>query len=201
MADRLYQRSKSFDASAGAFVDADGIKTSIAAAASVQTYLAPFNGTSTVGKAIASGAVSDFVSWPTVTNTSQSGKYVAASTIVFTGTYGGAVVSRTAALTTANGSETVIADGPLDHGSVTSIVVAAQVDTTGAFTFGWTGVGPKKGTGWMLVAREAGTLVVAHADSGDDTFLIAAQQEHPAPVSRIYAAVTIDVSVFEYPRP
>jgi hypothetical protein len=197
----LYERSKSFDASAGAYADPDGIKTSIAAAASIQTYLPAYNGTSTVGKAIATGAQDSFVSWPSVTNTSQSGKYIAASTIVFTGTYGGVVTTRTAALTTANGGETVVADGPLDHGSITSIVVAAQVDTAGAFTFGWTGVGPKKGYAWHMVAREAGSYHVGHSDGGDDTLALPAHGEHLAAVNRIYGDVTLDVTVYEIARP
>lgn len=195
-----YHRSLSLDASAGAYADDNGIKTSIATVAAITTYLAPFNGVSTVGKAIATGSHSSFVSWPTVTASSAAASYVAASTIVFTGTYGGQIVSRTAALTTANGNETVLADGPLDHGSITKIVVAAQVDTAGAFLFGWTGIGPKKGYAWTLVAREAGSIVVSHPDGGDDTILLPIHGQHLAHVSRIFAAVTIDVTAYESVR-
>jgi hypothetical protein len=197
----VYNRSLSFDASAGAFADDNGIKTSIATAATAQTYIGTtINGTSTVGKAIATGSHSAFASWPTVTASSAAASYVAASAIVFTGRHGGVVTTRTARLTTANGNETVIADGPLDHGSITKIEVAAQVDTAGAFLFGWTGVGPTKGYAWTLVAREAGTIVVSHANGGDDTLVLPAHGQHLAFVSRIYAAVTIDVTVYETDR-
>lgn len=200
-----YLRSMTFDASAGAYVDADGIKTSIATAASVQTYLPTFNGVAgnTVGKSLDASNVTHtaFASYPTVTNTSATGSYVNASTVVFHGTYGREVVTRTATLTSADGGQTLLADGPLDMGSITKIVVAAQVDTAGAFTFGWRDICPKKGFGWIVVAREAGTIRVENSDGDDDATTLAAHGMHLTPVSRIYSSVTIDLSVYEYYRP
>lgn len=195
MPDVIYLRSKTFDASAGAFVDDNGIKTSIATAATIQTYVT-FNGTSTLGKAV-TGTHDSFASWPTVKNSSATASYVNASTIVFTGTYGGVVTTRTATLTSADGGATVLADGPLDHGSITKIVVAAQVDTAGAFEFGWTGVAPKKGYAWAMVAREAGTYHVEHRDGGVDYIALPAHGEHFAFVSRIFGDVTVDATVYE----
>ena len=125
---------------------------------------------------------------------------MAASTIVFHGTYGGVETTRSVALTTADGNETLTASGPLDHGSITKIVVAAQATTAGAFLFGWTGVGPREGYAWAIVAREAGTVHVGHADGGEDTCTLAAHGLHLALVNRIYGDVTIDVTAYEIDR-
>jgi hypothetical protein len=195
-------RSMSFDQSAGAYADDNGIKESVATADTAQTYyLADLDGTSTVGKAIATGSHSGFASWPTVKNSAAVGSYVVGSTVRFVGMYGGKLTDRVATLTSADGGATVIADGPLDHGSITKIEVAAQVDNAGAFDFGWTDIGPLSGRGWFVVARAAGSIVVEHFDGLPDTVLLPIHGEHRALVSRIFAAVTIDVCVYDIERP
>ena len=112
----------------------NSIKTSIATAATAATYTgAALNGAS---KKPLPDSKTGYAQWPAATASSSAGSYVAASTIVFTGTYKGATVTRTATVSGTDGNATFIADGPLD-GDVTSIVVGAQVNTSGAWTFGF----------------------------------------------------------------
>lgn len=187
----LYARSMTFTTAAQLF-DVDGIKTSIATALTAQTYTT-FNGTNTVG-----GSFARLASYPTVLAAVAAGAYTASSTVVFTGTYGGAVVTRTATIVGTDGNATAfIADGPLDIGSITSIVVAAQADTDGFLSFGWTGLAPRKDKAWTCVAREAGTLYVAYPGGETDDVPLPIHGEHYAYVSRILAATTIDFTVYE----
>lgn len=205
----MRRRSFTLDPAAGDLADDNGIKTSIATAATQQTYTS-FNGSSTVGK-----TGMQFASWPTVKASSATASYVAGSSIVFTGTYQGATKQRTALLTSADGGETVVADGPLDHGSITSIVVAAQVDTAGALEFGWkdiapklagystTGVGSKglvlqdpEGT-WILVARAAGNVHVGMDGGVDETLALPIHGIHYAYVTRVYSDTAVLITIYE----
>lgn len=188
----LFSRGMTFT-TAGELADVDAIKTSIATAASVQTYTT-FNGTSTVGV-----TQPRIVSWPSVTASSSAGSYVNGSTVSVTGTYGGESVTRTVTIVGTDGNATFIGDGPLDVGSVTSIVVAAQVNTSGAFQFGWSGVGPKKNKIWFLVAKEAGNIVNVNMEGDTDTTALAAFGEHYSPVVRVFATTTIDFTAYERP--
>jgi hypothetical protein len=184
-------------------VDADGIKTSIATAATAQSYTtAALNGAlvfSNTGEPRFAGFL-ELASYPTVTASANGGSYVVGSAIEFVGTYAGQPVTRTALLTTANGGETVFANGPID--TVTTIRVAAQVNTGGAFTFGFSGVCPrKKADGhlrkWGLVGGGSGNLVVGYP-LGGDTLVTTAGQQHPVAVSRIYATTAVPVTIYEY---
>ncbi len=186
----LFARGMTFTL-AGELFDVDAIKTSIASATSVQTY-STFNGTSTVGV-----TQPRIVSWPSVSASSSAAAYVASSTVRFTGTYGGEAVVRTATIVGTDGNGTYIADGPLDVGSITSIVVAAQANTSGAFTFGWSGVGPRKGKSWVVIAKEAGNLVQASSEGDNDTVPLGQYNAHYAFVARIYATTTIDLTAYE----
>lgn len=191
--------SRSFSVAAAAqFKDADGIKTSVATAATAQSYTGgALNGTLNL-----SGA-SDCASIPCFSSTSNAGSYVNGSAIVFVGTYGGQSVERTALITGTDGGQTeVVADGPLDVGSVTQIRVAAQVNTGGQFTFGFTGLLPKKTAQghfreWRIVARAAGSAVVGYQNGGTDTLVMIASEVHPVPVARIYATTGIALTVLE----
>lgn len=191
--------SRSFSAaSAAKLKDADGLKTSVATAATAQSYTGgALNGTLDLGGA------SDCASYPCFTSTSNAGSYVNGSAIVFVGTYAGAAVERTALITGTDGGQTeIVADGPLDVGSVTQIRVAAQVNTGGAFTFGFTGLCPKKDRAgrnreWRVVARAAGSVVVGYVNGGTDTLVMIASEVHPVPVARIYATTGVAVTVLE----
>lgn len=185
-------------------VDADGIKTSIASAASAQSYT-----TAALNGALAFAGIGEprlasfreLASYPTTTASSNAGSYVAGSAIEFVGTYGGEPVTRTALLTTADGGETVFADGPID--TVITIRVAAQVNTSGAFTFGFSGACPRKKVGpggrlrqWWLVGGGAGNIVVGHP-LGNDTLVSAAGREHFVAVQRILEATAVPVTIYE----
>ncbi len=191
--DGMSSRSMTFDASSGHYADPDGLKTTISSATTAQSYSgAALNGTNVCG-----GGKTGLASWPSVTSSSTVGAFNAGSAITFTGTYDGAAVTRTALLTAANGNETVLADGPLDIGSVTVITVAAQADTDGSFTFGWSGIAPQASRqSWRVVVREAGSIVVANGGE-QDTVLLPIHGAHEAWVRRIYANTTIDVTVYE----
>lgn len=193
--DGMSSRSLSFDQSDGHYADDNGIKTSIATAATQQTYSGvQLNGTNVCGAGYA-----NLASWPTVKTSSQAGGYTAGSTVVFTGTYAGQAQTRTATIVSANGAETLLADGPLDIGSVTSIVVAAQPGTSGALEFGWSGVAPKFGRpAWRIVARAAGAVHVANEQGEEDAELIlGAHVAHEAWVRRIYGDTAVDVTAYE----
>ena len=112
----------------------NGIKTSIATAATIATYTgAAINGASATPLP---DSKTGYAQWPSATASSSAGSYVDASTVVFTGTYKGAAVTRTATVVGTGGNTTFVADGPVD-GAVTKIVVGAQVNTSGAWTFGF----------------------------------------------------------------
>lgn len=195
----LGTRSMTFT-TAGQLADTNAIKTSVATVAAATTYSGgALNGTSTVG-VVSSPSTQTFerlVSWPTVTAASNAGSYVNGSTIVFTGTYNGDVTTRTATVVGTDGNATFTADGPLDLGSVTSIAVGAQTNTGGHFEFGWTDIGPRRGSAWVLFAREAGDLVVGYADSQFDTVTLPQHGSNGALVTRVYAATSIDFTAYE----
>lgn len=200
MLNYLFSRSMTF-ANAAELADADGIKESIATDTSAATYSGvDLDGTSTVG-VVGTQTFERLASWPTVSASSAAGAYTDASEVVFTGTWGGEIVTRTATIVGTDGNATFIADGPLDLGSVTSIAVDAQADTDGAFTFGWSGVGPRKGRSWVLIAREAvaaGALDVEFSNGQQDPNLSLASGELlGAYVQRVLATTTVDFTAHE----
>jgi hypothetical protein len=98
---------------------------------------------------------------------------VASSTITFTGTYGGKAVVRTATVVGTGGNATFVADGPMN--TVTSITVAAQANTSGAWTFGWNDIACKQVGGSdepfrIIRPTSTGNLLVT-CGSGDDALI------------------------------
>ena len=196
----LFSRSLTF-AEAAELADADGIKESIATATSAATYSGvDLDGTSTVG-VVGSQTFERLASWPTVSASSAAGAYTDESAVTFTGTWGGEIVTRTATIAGTDGNATFTADGPLDLGSVTSISVEAHADTDGAFTFGWSGVGPRKGRSWILIAREdvdAGELDVEFSNGQQDPNLsLTSGETLGAFVTRVLATTTVDFTAYE----
>lgn len=194
----MHSRSLSFDQSDGHYADDNGIKTSVASATTAQSYIGgALNGTNVCGAGFAG-----LISWPTVKASSTVGAFVAGSAIVFTGTYDGVPTTRTALLTSADGNETIKADGPLDIGSVTLIAVAAQADTDGTLEFGWSDVGPKPSRpAWRIVPRAAATAGALHianeAGEVDAEITLPIHAAHEAWVRRIFGDTTIDVTAYE----
>jgi hypothetical protein len=114
--------------------DLDAIKTTIATAASSQAYTgAALNGASTTPLP---DSKTGYAQWPCATASSSAGSYVNGSTIIFTATYKGVAVTRTATVSGTDGGAKFVADGPVD-GAVTNVVVGAQTNTSGAWTFGF----------------------------------------------------------------
>lgn len=198
--------NRSFYFKPASLVSANGLKTSVATAASAQSYSgAALNGSmvsSNVGACkLGEGSYSGLAGYPAVTASNSVGSYVNNSTVVFTGSYGGQTVTRTATITNTAGNGTFITDGPLD--TVTQIDVQAQANTAGAFTFGWSGVAPTKPLGsgsrmrtWKVVCNVAGNLHCV-AGGNADTVPLAAQQEYQASPSRIYADSTVEFTLYE----
>lgn len=120
-------------------LDADAIVTSVATAATAQSYTgAALNGADVGADHIARPTPSGFTGvaqYPIAVAATHAASYVDGSLITFTGTYGGVAVVRTATVVGTGGNATFVADGPLD--TCSAVNVAAQVDALGAWTFGW----------------------------------------------------------------
>lgn len=167
---------RSLSLTASTVLDADAIKTTIATAATVATYSgAALNGASVGTDHIARPAPSglaDVAQYPIAVASSSAGSYLDKSTIVFTGLYGGLPVTRTATVSGTGGNATFVADGPMD--SCSSVVVAAQANTSGAWTFGWNDIACPEGDGLVLpfrelVATSSGNVMITCGDGHTDT--------------------------------
>ena len=160
-----------------------GIKTSIATATTAATYTTSALNGSLVTSNIATAKPSTFAGlaqYPTVTATNSVGSYTLNSTVVFVGTYGGTAYRRTATITSTAGNGTFAADGPLD--AVTSIEVAAQANTSGAFTFGFGNVAPRAINGKVqpikrIRAVAAGTIIVMDGSAVSQTLTFTLGQD------------------------
>ena len=175
----------------------NGIKTTIATAASVATYTgAALNGASTTPLP---DSKTGFAQWPAATATSSAGSYVDASTVVFTGTYHGVAVTRTATVVGTGGNATFIADGPVD-GAITSIVVGAQVNTSGAWTFGFVDLEcPVRSIGddkfrrlpWQRVRGSTAANIGFVRNSGVADYVpCIAGEQHPMEITRLKTSTT-----------
>lgn len=184
-------------------VDDDGIKTSIATVAAITTYT-----TSALNGAMVSSNVAysrfnsklSVASYPIVTSAANGGSYVAGSTIVFTGTYSGSAVTRTATVVATGGGEVLFADGPMD--SVTSITIGAQVNTSGSFKFGFSGLVPVTDSlgrlkPWRVMAATAGNVKLGFSDGSADTIAFPATVLMDAIATRVYSDTAVTVFVFE----
>lgn len=181
-------------------VSANAIKTSIATAASIQTYtggalngahLTPYPDSKT-----------GYAQWPTATASSSAGSYINGSTIVFTGTYNGVVTTRTATVVGTDGNAVFMADGPLD-GAVTSIVVGAQTNTGGAWTFGWDDLQCpyriNKLEAWREVrAGSSANIAVVLPDGSVEVLPCVPGEHQPIMVHRIRRALTTATPITLY---
>ncbi|HWA29129.1 MAG TPA: hypothetical protein VG734_25995 [Lacunisphaera sp.] len=181
-----------------ALASANGIKTSIASATSIQTY----SGGALNGAMLAPllGGFQRLGSFPSVTTSAQASAYTLNSTVTFTGPWRGQTVTRTATITNTGNAATYVADGPLD-GAPTSITVAAQAATNGAFTFGWSGITPACTTGrfreWSVVCTSAGNLHCECGSDNPDTVPLIAGQQYLASPTRIYPDSTGAYTIYE----
>lgn len=143
--------------------------------------------------------------WPTATASNTVGAFTT-NAITFTGTYAGETVTRSAAYTSANGNQTVIADGPLE--TLVSISIPAMADTDGSHTFGFSGIGPRKDKlsnykAWKVVSNadtanaDTAAVHVAYSDGSTDTVELAKGAELLASPVRIYADSTAPVTIYE----
>jgi hypothetical protein len=132
-------------------LDADAIKKAIAtsAAAAGVTYSgADLDGDDVGTDDIARptpGGHTGVPQYPIAVASSNAGSYVNGSTIVFSGTYGGAAATSTATVVGTDGNATFKGDKPLD--TVSSIHVAAQANTSGEWTFGFDDIGARRKNG------------------------------------------------------
>jgi hypothetical protein len=155
---------------ATALNDIDAIKTSIATVAAPVTYSPAYNGViGTINSMIPARTL-------TVTSAANPGSYVAGSTITITGTdAAGRVLVEVFTHVGTGGGETLV--GTKGFETVTSILVAAQADTSGAWSFGvrdvLCDVKP-----YMIRANGAGDLKVSFDDGSTDTIPAMAAKEY-----------------------
>ncbi len=165
---------------ASSVLNATAIKTSVATAAAGAIYS---------GAALNGGDVIDNIAYPTPSGltgvaqypiavaASNAGSYVNGSTIVFSGTYGGVAATSTATVVGTDGNATFVGNNPLD--TVSSITVAAQVNTSGAWTFGFNDVACKTRNGnvepfRMLRPTSTGNVVITCGSGHDATVPVVA---------------------------
>lgn len=139
---------------------ANAIKTSIATVAGAASYSGgALNG------AVGAGAL-PMTQTVSFTTSSHAGSYVAGSKVTFTGLdRNGLVITEQLLVTAVNGGETI--SGLKGFLQVTQIDTEAQVDTAGAFTFGYSDV-MCPGC-WGLRVGGAGALKLGFADKTTDT--------------------------------
>lgn len=189
----MIHRSMSFST----LLDADGIKTSIATAATAQTYSgAAING-AYAAAGIATPAPNDHTDvdqYPVAVASSSAGSYTNGSLILFIGTYNGLAVTRTATVSGTGGNASFIADGPMR--TVSEIRVGAQANASGAWTFGFTDlampiIGGMKYPFTFLRATGAGNIRVQHVGGYLETMAFAAaEQAEPLRLERIIQTLT-----------
>jgi hypothetical protein len=176
-------------------LDVDALVLSLATATSVGTFTgAALNGVvPTTGLTLAGH--SGIAQYPSITCSNSAGSYVANSTCVFTGTYGGEAVTRTATITSTAGNGTYIANGPIDVGSCTRIVLAAQADTSGAVSCGLTDLACPKINGQLhpfigVRAAAGGNVAVVYSGAWEDVLVLAAAESDDIQFDRIRQATT-----------
>lgn len=164
--------------------DVNGVKTSAATIASETTYLpAVMNGAGIN----TSGVLLKTARTVTATLSANSGSY-STSAIVITGKYGGETVTSSLTPSDADGGETLYGDQPFDL--ITSIVIPAQVNTSGAFEFGVGDICARKGDRFTAVRCDA--AITLHLQYGEgtlnkvtDSHAIGADSLDPVAPSRI----------------
>lgn len=162
--------------------DLDGVKTSAATATSETTYLPAVMD----GAGITDGLLDKAARTVTATLTNSVGSYVVEA-IVVTGRYGGSVVTDSLTPSTADGSETLYGTQPFDE--ITSIVIPAQNDTSGAISFGTGDICARKGDSFGAVRCD--TSVDLHVQYGEgsssstDAHTVAQYEVDPIAPSRV----------------
>lgn len=182
--------------------DPDSIKASIATAATAQSYSgAALNGAS---KKPLPDSKTGFAQWPTATASNSAGSYVNGSKIVFTSTYKGYPVVRTATVVGANGNATFVADGPVD-GDVTLIAVGAQANAAGAWTFGFADLEcPSRSSDKVLEpwrharGTGAGNIGVVNLDGSAEVLPCLDGEHHSTEIYRLKTSTTTVTSVTLY---
>jgi hypothetical protein len=152
---------------AGALNDADGLVESLATSATaVELDASDFDGAlvTTDGTLWAHGVARTV----TVTLSSSAGSYNDEDPIVVTGKRGGTIVTEEFLPPTANGNVTLRGSQAFDR--VTSIAIPAQVDTSGAFTFGAGDLCAPAGDSFhaLTVRDEAGGQLNVQYGEGED---------------------------------
>jgi hypothetical protein len=186
---------------AAALADTDAIKTSVASSASAASYDADdLNGAAAPGSAVATAnIVSGLPSFVVVTVASNAGSYVAGSKITVTGTFNGDVQTEELEIVGTDGNEVLLGDVPFD--TVSGIDIEAQENTSGAFTFGFSGIGtPKRNTRFIhwqgFVGAETGNIHVKYHDGNEDTIPTDVGRDHPAAPARFYADSTAGFTLY-----
>lgn len=193
------RRTKSF--TAAALLAATAVKTSIATSTSIATYTTTdLNGSSVTANVATASILAGMASYPVAVLSSQASAYTASSTIVWTGTYRGVAATSTGTIVGTGGGISVYGNAPLD--TITSIVVAAQAATNGAFTFGWSGVAfttsISNGVASKLQAFSSimglgtGDIVVEYGVGTRDTMPSIASRLHPcSPIGIVTSAADL----------
>jgi hypothetical protein len=199
---KLYGRSMTF--AAADLADADGFVESLATVTDPVTLEGEDLDGALVDDEIGMPPKPNIAFWPSVTADSSAGAFTPDVDIEFHGTYAGVAVTRVAQLTSADGDETIIADGPLE--TLTSIDIPAMADTDGALTFGFSGIGPKKDSlgnelSWVVVSGAAAadtgtTITVAYRNGEQDTVPFLAGTTLQAKPVRILSA-TDPITIYE----
>jgi hypothetical protein len=182
--------------------DVDGVKTSAATIASETTYLPAVMDGAGIDT---SGQLLKCARTVTVTLAAGTGAYNDEDPIVVSGTYGGEVVTQEFTPSDADGSEILYGDQPFD--TLTSIVIPAQDDTDGAFSFGVGDICARKGDHFTAVRCD--TQITLHVQYGEgasnkstDAHAVAQYDVDPVAPSRVLtgdsetagAAVTVYIS-------
>lgn len=191
-----------FSFPANSLNSANALKLSIATVAAPTTYnlLAAFDGA--LGPRIFNGVGPAFTL--SVHNTTDVGVYAfgANNRIVISGWYKGAQVTQPYQLATADGAEN-LTTGPGGSAlqafdKVDSIFIPAQVNTTGAWTFGVRDlVAPSGGHFRFIKAVLAGNAVLRYGEdpNTDDTIGLLAGEQLSAAFTRVLGTTTIGFSV------
>jgi hypothetical protein len=183
-------------------LDVDALVTSIATAASITTFSgAGLNGVvPTTGLTLAGH--SGIAQYPSITCSNSVGSFVLNSTCVFTATYGGEAVTRTATITSTAGNGTYIANGPIDVGSCTKAVLAAQVNTSGTVSLGLTDLACPKVNGAQspicsIRAAAAGNVAVVYYGGFEEVIALDTYEREDLKVYRIrQATTTVGIRVY-----
>lgn len=188
----IYSSPRTITLATAALVDVDALKASIATTASPITY-----SVATLDGAMANPgpAVLDPPRYVTITTGSAVGSYHVTDPHVVTGTRGGETVTEELQLTATGGGETIQGAQPFD--TVVSIACPAQHDTSGAWSFGVSGVatrcdrqGHEIPYRAVRVGATAGDVKVGYCGGYTDVLTLPANTREDLLISRLFGAST-----------